>query len=126
MGVGFLNLFSDKRAHLIKKTFINGLFLIIPIILALYIIIRVIEILRKLVSPIASKISISLMGGEMTARILAIVLLILLCFFAGILAKTKMANQIKEWIEGSLLSHIPGYNFLKEWEGTQLGWRLRN
>jgi len=97
----------------IKTTLINGLFFIIPIVLVIYLIGKVINILRNMVAPLADNISIPILGGEAIARIIALAVLILLCFIAGLLAKTKKANQLKKWVEEHILSSIPGYNFLK-------------
>ncbi len=64
----------------IKTTLIGGLFFIIPIVLLVYLIGKVIGIFRKMVAPIADKIDFSLLGGEMTSRIIATIVLLLLCF----------------------------------------------
>lgn len=39
----------------------------------------------------------------------------------GILAKTKMVSRLKEWIEGNIISIIPGYNFFKGMGETAAG-----
>ena len=110
----------------IKTTLIGGLFFIIPIVLLVYLIGKVIDIFRKMVAPIADKIDFSLFGGETTSRIIAIAVLFILCFIAGLLAKTKIANQLKEWIEDNILSNIPGYTLLKGMTETATGLESKN
>ncbi|MDH3699493.1 MAG: DUF502 domain-containing protein [Flavobacteriaceae bacterium] len=110
----------------IKTTIIGGLFFIIPIVLVIYIFGKVIVIFRKVVDPIADTFSISLLGGETTARILALILLILVCFIAGLLAKTNSAKQLKEWVEVHILSMIPGYSLLKGMSETAAGLETHN
>ncbi len=97
----------------IKTTLIRGLFLIIPTVLLLYLILKVVDIFRKIVGPIAEKIDFSLYGYEMGSRILAVVVLIILCFIVGLLAKTRKNYYIKDWVEDNILSNIPGYTLLK-------------
>lgn len=97
----------------IKTTLIGGLFLVIPLVLLVLIIGKILDILRKLAAPIADKIPLEAIGGITTSRIFALLVLLLLCFIAGLFAKTKTANNIKNWIEAKILSHIPGYGLFK-------------
>ena len=101
-----------KLFSFIKTTLIGGLFFIIPIILLVFIFGKVIEIFREIVAPIAENISITLFGLHALSRIIAIVILVLACFIAGLLTKTKIARQLKEWGEENVLSNIPGYSLL--------------
>ncbi len=100
----------------IKTTLIGGLFFVIPFVLLVLIIGKVMDILRKLVAPIVDKIpleAIEGIGGITISRIFALLVLLLLCFIAGLFAKTKKANDLKKWVEAKILSHIPGYGLLK-------------
>ena len=110
----------------IKTTLINGLFFIIPIVLVIYLIGKVINILRNMVAPLADNISIPILGGEAIDRIIALAVLILLCFIAGLLAKTKKVKQLKEWVEDNILSNIPGYTLLKGMSETAAGLESNN
>jgi len=44
---------------------------------------------------------------------LAIIILIAICFLAGLFSQTKTAKQMVNWLESNLLSNIPGYSFMK-------------
>ncbi|AUS04066.1 DUF502 domain-containing protein [Pseudotamlana carrageenivorans] len=105
----------------IKTTLIGGLFFIIPISLVIFMAGKVIKVLGKVVGPIAKHIEFSFFDGEMTPRILAILLLFLVCFIAGVFAKTKLANRLREWIENNILSNVPGYTLLKGMTETAAG-----
>jgi len=110
----------------IKTTLIGGLFYIIPLVLLIYLIVTVIEIFRRIITPIANKIDISFFGGEITSRILAALLLLLICFIAGLLAKKKKTSPIKDWVEGNILSNIPGYTLIKGMTDTAAGFNSNN
>lgn len=97
----------------IKTTLIGGFFLIIPIVLLVLLLGKVLTVFRKILAPIADKIPIDTIGGLTLSRIIAVVVLLLLCVLAGFLAKTKMALRFKVWIETNFLSAIPGYSLLK-------------
>jgi uncharacterized membrane protein len=110
----------------LKTTLIGGVFLIVPIVIVLIIFGKVIEILRVLVKPIVKEIPLDTIGGITIARLAAVLVLIFICLFAGLLAKTKSANQLKDWIESTLLSNIPGYSMIKGMTETAIGIETSN
>lgn len=73
----------------IKTTHIGGLFFIIPIVLVVIVFGKILDILRKLVEPIAENISISIFGEHALSRIIAIVIIVFVCFIAGLLQEQK-------------------------------------
>lgn len=110
-----------KIISFIKSTIILGLTFIVPTVLLIYLIVKVIGIIRQVLAPIANRIDISFLGGDTTARIIATIVLLLLCFIIGILAKRKRTNPIKDWVENNILSNIPGYTLLKGMTETAAG-----
>lgn len=108
-------------ASFIKTTLIGGLFFVIPFVLIIIIFGKAIEILRKILSPITANIPVETIGGIHTARFIAFFILLLICFVAGLLAQTKKADEIKNWIEDNILSHIPGYSLLKGMSESAIG-----
>lgn len=110
----------------IKTTLIGGLFFIVPIALVVFLIGKVVSIFRKLIAPIAEKIDISFFGEEMASRFFAILLVILICFIAGLFAKAKQASRLKDWVEDHILSNIPGYTLIKGMTETAAGLESAN
>ncbi len=102
-----------KMISFIKTTIIGGLFFIIPIFLVIYLTVKIVVTFRKLVAPLADKINVSFFGEEIGSRVIAVVLLIILCFIAGIFARAKKAIRLKDWFEDHILSNIPGYTLIK-------------
>lgn len=102
-----------KMTSLIKTTLIGGLFFIIPIALVVFMAGKVIAVFGKVVAPIAKRIDFSFFGGEITAKFLAVILLIIVCFIAGVFARTTMAKRFRDFLENKILSNVPGYKFLK-------------
>lgn len=115
-----------KITSFIKTTIIGGLFLVIPLVLLIIIIGKILDILRKLVAPIADIIPIEGIGGITLSRIFALLVLLLVCFIAGLFAKDKYANKIKKWIEVKVLSNIPGYTLLKGMTESAVGLESEN
>lgn len=97
----------------IKNALLVGISIIIPAILLIYLIVKVIGIIRQVLAPIADKIDISILGRATTSRILAILILVIICFIVGLIVNKKKKTPIKDWIESNILSNIPGYSFVK-------------
>jgi uncharacterized membrane protein len=112
--------------RLIKSTLASGLMFLIPSILLIYLIINVIKIFRKLIAPVADRITISFFGEQLTSRILATLLFIFLCFIIGLIARRKKTSPIKDWVEDNILVNIPGYTFLKGITETAAGLESKN
>ena len=110
-----------KLLQFLKTTLIGGVFLIVPIVIVLLIFGKVVEILRILVKPIVRELPLDTIGGIAIARLVAFAVLILLCLVAGLIAKTQTANKLKNWIEFTILSNIPGYTILKGMTETAVG-----
>lgn len=113
-------------ASFIKTTLFGGLFLVIPIVLIIIIFGKALEIIRKLLAPITDIIPVETIGGIHTARFIAFFILLLICFVAGLLAKTKKANMVKNWIEDNVLVHIPGYSLIKGMTESAVGMDTEN
>jgi uncharacterized membrane protein len=97
----------------IKTTLIGGFFFVVPIALILFIIDKALIFFRDLVTPIADLIPLETIGGIALSRIIALFILLLVCFMAGLFTKTTKASQFIKLIEDNILSHIPGYSLLK-------------
>ncbi|HEY9257000.1 hypothetical protein, partial [Chitinophaga sp.] len=103
----------------VRRTFINGIVLLVPIIVCLYVLVRIIHLIRKFSDPIAHHFPIEL-GGEGKAYAVSILILFLLCLLAGSLLHTKLAQKIKLFLEERVLIYIPGYSYLQAISGDKL------
>jgi uncharacterized membrane protein len=54
-----------------------------------------------------------MVGGVAVAEVLAIVLLLLICFMAGLLARLALARKAVDALEANVLSRLPAYALLK-------------
>ena len=101
----------------IKATLIGGLLFLIPLALVVVVIGKVFAIVHKLVAPLADLLNLSAVLGIHASRVLAIVVLVLLCYVAGLLARTNAAKRLMSWLEASVLSLLPGYQFVANLTG---------
>ncbi|MGB5172328.1 DUF502 domain-containing protein [Eudoraea sp.] len=102
-----------NKSSFIKTTLIGGFFFVIPMGLLILLLLKVIDLMRTIVAPLASRISIKIVDSITLERIVSVLILVFLCFIAGLLAKTAKAKQLQKWIEDNILSIIPGYFFFK-------------
>ena len=96
-----------------RTTLVGGILFLLPIIVVVIIVGKALAIAHKLVDPLAAKIPMESAIGLETPKLLAMALLVLFCFLAGFFAQTKLAQQAVNWLETTVLSNLPGYEFFK-------------
>jgi len=110
----------------IKATLLGGLFFLVPVILLIIIGGKALGLIERLLQPILSRFKDSSVAGVALQQIIAIVILLFFCFLAGLFSRTKIARRIVGWIENSILSHLPGYRFMKSLGQTVTGMEEKN
>jgi len=84
---------------------INGLLVIVPLYLALLLLLKAMQSLVGLVRPIAA-----LLPDWMPAEdLLALLLVLALCFLVGVAVRMPIGRAVRERIEKSLFQRISGY-----------------
>lgn len=109
------------KLHFFRTTLVGGILFLLPISALVIILAKPLEIAHKLVAPFAEKLPFDSVVGLETPAILAILLIVLFCFLAGILAQTSLAKMAINKIESSVLSNIPGYELIKGMSMNVLG-----
>ena len=106
---------EDHRTmlKLIKTTIMGGIILLIPIAIFVAVIGRGLKITGALAKPLADVLPVDMIGGVAVAHLLAIVLLLLVCFIAGLLARLAVARRAVDALEANVLSRLPAYALLK-------------
>lgn len=97
----------------IKTTVLGGILFIVPIVIFVAIIGKALALANKIAMPLANLLAIDAIGGIAVAHLLALVILILICFIAGLAAKTSSAKKIVRSLEVNFLEKIPAYELLK-------------
>jgi len=102
-----------RLLQILKVTIVGGVLFLVPFVLLYIVIVKAVEILRIVVRPIADKLPVESLLGFDAPNLIAIILLVVLCFIAGLFAKSTIAKDMVNWLETSLLSNLPGYSFMK-------------
>jgi uncharacterized membrane protein len=97
----------------LKTTIIGGIVFLVPIVILVAVIGKALGLASKLATPLAGLLPIKSIVGLAAVELLAIIILILICFLAGLAAKTARARRFINSLESNILSNIPAYEFFK-------------
>ena len=97
----------------IRTTVLGGLLFLFPVVFAAAIIGKALEVTNKVAAPLAGLLTIDSIGGLAVVQLLALMILVLICFLAGMAAKTALAGKLSQFLETNVLEKIPAYALLK-------------
>ena len=104
---------SKPIVRFFRTTLIGGILFLLPVSALILVLAKPVALARKLVEPIGDKLPFGSIVGLETPLLLALLLIILLCFLSGLLAMTTLARKSVEKAESAILSRVPGYELLK-------------
>ena len=95
----------------IINTFTGGVFFLLPIAVVLIILKKVHEVLLHVLKPVSTRLPEEMMGFD-GHQIVSVLVLVIVCFTAGLLFRSKRLRAAIEHLEDNFLSAIPGYTFV--------------
>ena len=104
-------------AEFTKTTLIGGILIILPIYVAILLLLKALSGLLTAVKPIAAGIP----AAVEFKQLLAIVVLVAICFITGLVVRTGPGLRAKNAFEGAVLSKLPGYTLLRGLAGRIAG-----
>ena len=96
-------------AEFTRTTLIGGLLIILPIYIAVLLLAKTVKGLLGLLQPVAAQVPASVEFRQ----IVAILLLVCVCFVVGLIVRTGPGLRAKNACERALLERLPGYTFLR-------------
>ena len=96
-------------AEFTKTTLIGGLLIILPIYIAVLLLAKAAKALLGLLAPVTSQIP----AGMEFREIVAILLLVAVCFVVGLIVRTGPGLRAKNAFEQAVLEKLPGYSFVR-------------
>ncbi|MCV9930613.1 DUF502 domain-containing protein [Flavobacterium sp. LS1R49] len=106
---------------ILKSTFIGGILFLIPLLIILVLFEKGYHILQKITIPLVANLPKVKVLGMALEELIGLLIIITLCFLAGLLSKTKPAKRLIAKLESSVLSLIPGYSFMKNMNENIIG-----
>src|SRR4051794_15391636 len=100
----------------LKTTIVGGVLFLLPLGLILFILSYALRLATSMARPISEALrpdQIGDLAGIGITTVVGVLLLVLVSFAAGLVARTSIGGRISGWFEGSLLSELPQYQMLK-------------
>ena len=111
----------ENLLHSLRKTFVSGLLFSVPFVALIIILGQAFAIAQKFMDPVAKLTPAHPIFGLETRVLLAVGLLVLFCFVAGLFAQTRRAQRLIDRLEGAVLAKVPGYQYFKSEIESSLG-----
>jgi len=99
-----------------KTTIIGGVLFLLPAAFVLFVLSFALRLIKGLAAPIVHMLRLDHLGnvtGVGVVTVTSVVVLVLLSFAAGMIARTAVGKRVTRWSEKSLLGHIPYYQLVK-------------
>ncbi len=107
----------------LRTTIAGGILFMIPLVLLIAVINKAHELLLIFSAPLADMLP-SIIFGLDGSNLLAIFLLVVICFISGMLFRLSRVKKGVNKLEENVLSYLPGYVLLKSIAADALGERV--
>lgn len=100
----------------LKTTIIGGVLFLLPVAFILFILSYALRLVKRFAVPISNGLHLDQLGGAASigaATVLSVLVLVLISFAAGVVARTAVGRRITQWSENSLLGRVPQYQLMK-------------
>ena len=98
-----------RLAELTKTTLIGGLLVVLPIYLTILLLAKTLAGILALLSPVTAAIP----GAGQFRQVIAALIVLAVCFLAGIIVRTGAGLRAKNAFERMVLERIPGYALVR-------------
>ncbi|UPZ17119.1 DUF502 domain-containing protein [Flavobacterium humidisoli] len=106
---------------IVKATFLGGIIFLVPLVVLLIVLEKGYGIVQKTTLPLVSALPKVSVLGLALQELVGLLIIILICLVAGLLARTAAAEKVVQKLEDGILSFVPGYSFMKSMNENILG-----
>ena len=107
--------------NFVKTTMLGGVLFLIPISICVMVLGKAYKVMTRLAEPLANWLPVDTIGGMAKANLLAVIVLVVVCFVAGLFSRSRLARRLVEKLESGFLQSMPGYTFIKGLTGGLAG-----
>jgi uncharacterized membrane protein len=107
--------------HFLRATIVGGIFFLFPIVVLAIVLAKAIEYANKVLQALVVHILAMSELSAAAATALSVVVVVIVCFAAGLVARTVIAQKLVKGLESTVLSKIPAYEYLKQEGASALG-----
>ena len=105
---------AKKSIGFLKTTAIGGLFFLLPLIVLGALMGQLIPIVSAIATALHDVLPLKTPGGIALLIAIAILIVVLLCFLAGVFARRSIGQRIGKWFEKNIGLMFPRYTIIKE------------
>jgi len=107
-----------KKSSFLRTTLFGGLIFLIPFVIIVAIVGKALKIMMVIAQPFAKMLPFETVAGVAIVNFVAIIVFILICFIAGLLARSAPGRRAFKLLDQKLMGMIPGYAFVKGFAGS--------
>lgn len=96
-----------------KATIVGGVFVLVPLVLIGVVLGQAATFVYEIIHPLMDWFPVKTIGTMSLAFLIAIAAIVLVCFLAGLLARTAMSRWFVGSLEQFIMTFVPGYGLMK-------------
>jgi uncharacterized membrane protein len=100
---------TRRATRFVVTTVVGGLLVIVPAVLAVGVLAKLLAMAHGAFAPLANALPAWLPFGEL----LALLLVVGVCFVAGLIVQTQVGRRMNRWFEDRVLQRFPGYTMFR-------------
>jgi len=104
----------NRLKEFVKSTVVGGLLVILPLAISFFALTWVLGLVQEAISPLTSIVMQKSPLQGVVADILAVALLIVVCFSVGVLVRIRLGKWLYAVLESNVFLKVPGYSLIKE------------
>ena len=106
---------------IVKRVFNGILLFLLPVMVLVFVMEKAITLLQKVIHPIKEHLPNESVMGVGLFTVISVLLILLICYLAGVLAESKTIKSLMALLEDNLLVFIPGYAMMKSRASEAIG-----
>jgi uncharacterized membrane protein len=103
-----------KSQSFIRTSLLGGLIVLLPIAILVFAFNWLFNLIRRIINPLTQWVMERGQFQEFIATLIALGLVVGICFVVGVFVRTQVGRFIHEQVEKRLFRVAPGYNLVKE------------
>lgn len=103
---------KNPLLRFISTTAIGGAVFLVPVLFLGYVLLQAVGLMVQVAEPFTRFIPIDRFAGVAVVNVLAVLLIVLICFLAGLVARHAIADSVVTKLD-ELLLKVPGYSMIR-------------
>ena len=104
---------EGKPLGFLKTTLMGAVLVVVPVGIIGFSLWQITSLFRSLLLPVVEKLPFDSVFMRYSVIAMALLSVVLLCYFTGVAVRTRWGSAMRGWIERFLLERIPGYSIVR-------------